>query len=99
MGGMAGPGAFLGTFGAADAADSDRRRKGTSKRPAWGGPRVNHSIAIDFDAMPHMDSDRGRELIALDDALEALAKFDLRKAHVIELRFFGGLSVEETAHS
>ena len=35
--------------------------------------------------------------MALDDALEALAKFDERKSRVIELRFFGGLSVEETA--
>jgi ECF sigma factor len=39
----------------------------------------------------------GRELIAIDDALNALAKLDPRKARVIELRFFGGLSVEETA--
>jgi RNA polymerase sigma factor (TIGR02999 family) len=37
------------------------------------------------------------ELIALDDALEALAKFDERKSRVVELRCFGGLSVEETA--
>jgi RNA polymerase sigma-70 factor, ECF subfamily len=36
-------------------------------------------------------------LIALDEALEALARFDPRKAEVVELRFFGGLSVEETA--
>lgn len=35
--------------------------------------------------------------VALDDALEALAKFDERKSRVVELRFFGGLSVEETA--
>ncbi len=41
--------------------------------------------------------ERGRDLVALDDALEALAKFDERKSRVIELRFFGGLSVEETA--
>jgi hypothetical protein len=40
---------------------------------------------------------RARELIALDDALNALANMDARKARVIELRFFGGLSVEETA--
>jgi RNA polymerase sigma factor (TIGR02999 family) len=39
----------------------------------------------------------GQDLVALDDALEALAAFDERKAKVIELRFFGGLSVEETA--
>ena len=39
----------------------------------------------------------GHDLVALDDALEALAKFDNRKSRVIELRFFGGLSVDETA--
>jgi len=39
----------------------------------------------------------GQDLVALDDALEALAHFDERKGRVIELRFFGGLSVEETA--
>src|SRR5438034_11842543 len=37
------------------------------------------------------------DFVALDDALEALAAFDMRKRRVIELRFFGGLSVEETA--
>jgi len=35
--------------------------------------------------------------VALDDALQALAAFDERKSRVVELRFFGGLSVEETA--
>lgn len=39
----------------------------------------------------------GQDLVALDDALKALAADDERKARVIELRFFGGLSVEETA--
>jgi RNA polymerase sigma factor (TIGR02999 family) len=39
----------------------------------------------------------GPDLVALDDALEALAVKDARKCRVIELRFFGGLSVEETA--
>ena len=39
----------------------------------------------------------GLDLVALDDALEALQKFDERKHQVVELRFFGGLSVEETA--
>ena len=37
------------------------------------------------------------DLVALDDAIKGLARFDPRKAQVIELRFFGGLSVEETA--
>jgi RNA polymerase sigma factor (TIGR02999 family) len=39
----------------------------------------------------------GRDLIALDEALDALAKMDERKSKVVEMRFFGGLSVEETA--
>ncbi len=37
------------------------------------------------------------ELVALDDALNELAEFDARKARIVELRFFGGLSVDETA--
>ncbi len=41
----------------------------------------------------------GRDLVALDDALEALARVDERKSKVVEMRFFGGLSVEETAEA
>lgn len=41
--------------------------------------------------------DRSAEVIALDEALNALANFDERKSRVVELRFFGGLSAEETA--
>jgi RNA polymerase sigma factor (TIGR02999 family) len=41
--------------------------------------------------------ERGEDLIALDDALESLAELDARKSRIVELRFFGGLSVEETA--
>jgi len=48
------------------------------------------------DELPVADDPR-HDLIALDDALEALAKFDERKSRVVELRFFSGLSVEETA--
>ena len=40
---------------------------------------------------------RGHDLVALDDALQALAASYPRQSHVVELRFFGGLSVEETA--
>jgi RNA polymerase sigma factor (TIGR02999 family) len=40
---------------------------------------------------------RGEDVVAVDEALEALAKVDERKSRVVELRFFGGLSVEETA--
>jgi RNA polymerase sigma-70 factor, ECF subfamily len=41
----------------------------------------------------------GRDLVALDDALNELAKVDERKSKVVEMRFFGGLSVEETAEA
>ena len=41
--------------------------------------------------------DRSPDLIALDEALDRLEKLDPRKSKVVELRFFGGLSVEETA--
>ena len=40
---------------------------------------------------------RARDLIALDEALDALAQLDSRKSQIVELRFFGGLSVDETA--
>jgi len=72
------------------------RARASAKR---GGlmKRANHSTAINLDEIPDMRSSRGAELIAIDDALMRLAKFDPRKAQVIELRFFGGLEVEETA--
>ena len=41
--------------------------------------------------------EKAAELVALDDALQALAQLDARKARIIELRYFGGLSLEETA--
>jgi RNA polymerase sigma factor (TIGR02999 family) len=44
-----------------------------------------------------MARDRSAELVALDEALTRLAAFDARKSRVVELRFFGGLSVDETA--
>ena len=44
-----------------------------------------------------MTNERAAELIALNEALEELAAFDTRKSQVVQLRFFGGLSLEETA--
>ncbi len=41
--------------------------------------------------------ERAAELLVLDDALQSLEKFDTRKCRIAELRYFGGLSVEETA--
>jgi RNA polymerase sigma factor (TIGR02999 family) len=44
-----------------------------------------------------VSADRGAEIIALDEALSTLAEFDERKSRIVEMRFFGGLGVEETA--
>ena len=52
---------------------------------------------VTFDEGLAVSNEPTQDFIALDDALQALARFDERKARVIELRFFGGLSVEETA--
>ena len=54
-------------------------------------------ILIDLGEAAEIPSGRTRELVALDDALLALADLDRRKSRIVELRFFGGLNVEETA--
>ena len=72
------------------------RARLTTKR-GGGVERVEHSTAIDFDAMASPQSERAEQLCALDDALAALASVDSRRAQVVELRFFGGLTVEEAA--
>jgi RNA polymerase sigma factor (TIGR02999 family) len=53
-------------------------------------------VALD-EALLVASDERGADLVALDEALEELAKLDARKSKIVELRFFGGLSVEETA--
>jgi RNA polymerase sigma factor (TIGR02999 family) len=75
----------------------DAARVRASVKRGGRAERVDHPTGIDFDQIPDLSSQRDRELIAVDDALEALAGLDPRKARVIELRFFGGLSVEEAA--
>jgi RNA polymerase sigma-70 factor, ECF subfamily len=69
----------------------DRARRRVAAKRGGASPQVN------LDEVPDMGSGRARELIALDDALTALAKVEPRKARIIELRFFTGLSIEETA--
>jgi RNA polymerase sigma-70 factor (ECF subfamily) len=46
-----------------------------------------------------LSNERGPDLVALDEALSELAKMDARRSQVVELRFFGGLSIEETAEA
>jgi len=52
---------------------------------------------VTFDEGLALANEDGPDLVAINDALDALARVDERKSRVIELRFFGGLSVEETA--
>ena len=54
---------------------------------------------VSFDEGLIVSNERGHDLIALDDALRALAQVDPRKGTVVEMRFFGGLTVEETAEA
>ena len=70
-----------------------------SARARRSGKRGGPALRLNLDDAPELGSSRDRELVALDDALDALARMDARKARVIELRFFGGLSVEETAEA
>ena len=58
------------------------------------GGGVQH-VSLDEAAM--VDGDPDADLVALDDAMNGLARLDPRKVQVVEMRFFGGLSVEETA--
>jgi RNA polymerase sigma-70 factor (ECF subfamily) len=68
----------------------DHARRRNVKR----GADVEH-VSLDDAAVVSMD--RSRDFVSLDDALNALAERAPRKAQVVELRFFGGLSVDETA--
>jgi RNA polymerase sigma factor (TIGR02999 family) len=75
----------------------DAARARAAAKRGGQGQRAEHSTAFDLDQVQDVSSSRDRELVVLDDALADLAKMDPRKARVIELRFFGGLSVEEAA--
>jgi RNA polymerase sigma factor (TIGR02999 family) len=66
------------------------RRRGYAKR---GG----NAMRVPLDEALAGVEERGIEVLALDEALESLSKIDARKSRVVELRYFGGLSVEETA--
>jgi len=69
----------------------DRARRRVAAKRGGNAAKVN------LDELPDLSEGRAGELIALDDALNALVEIDPRKERVVELRFFGGLSVEETA--
>ena len=71
----------------------DHARDRQSLKRGWGALKVSLEKALIVCA------DRDEDLVALDDALVRLATIDVRKSKVVELRFFGGLSVDETAEA
>jgi len=75
------------------------RRRLTAKRGGNAQPlqRAGTIEPLNINELPDLSRRRAAEVIALDDALNALDRIDPRKARVVELRFFSGLSVEETA--
>jgi RNA polymerase sigma factor (TIGR02999 family) len=68
------------------------RERGSRKR---GGA----AYRVSLDEVMVVSPQRDEGLLALDEALGALAVMDARKSRMVELRFFGGLSVEETAEA
>ncbi|HEX6649128.1 MAG TPA: ECF-type sigma factor, partial [Pyrinomonadaceae bacterium] len=63
-------------------------------------PRVDkdaEALHVSLDEALLVSTEKDADLLALDDALKSLAEFDERKSRIVELRFFGGLSVDETA--
>lgn len=71
----------------------DHARKRLAAKRGGGGGRVTWDDALEWT------DERPQSLIALNDALDSLAKFDPRRARMLEMRFFGGLSVEESAEA
>jgi RNA polymerase sigma-70 factor (ECF subfamily) len=71
------------------------RSRGYQKR-GGGAPMLSLDEALIIPAGP---AGAGPDLLALDEALTQLAKLDVRKSQVVEMRFFGGLSIDETAEA
>ena len=69
--------------------DYARSRRYTKRGGEWRQVSLNEAVAV--------FRDRQTDIVALDDALRDLADLDPRKARVVEMRFFGGLSIDETA--
>lgn len=67
----------------------------TKQRDKRGGP----AIKLSLDEVANLSKGRPVDLVALDEALKSLAEIDQRKGRVVEMRYFGGLSVDETAEA
>jgi RNA polymerase sigma factor (TIGR02999 family) len=69
--------------------DYARARNVAKRGGAWHKLDFEHALAL--------PQDQDRNLIAFDEALESLAAIDAEKSKIVELKFFGGLTIEETA--
>ncbi len=74
-----------------------RRLMSAHARRRSAGKRGSNAVPVAFDEFAYPVFDRGMDAARLDDALTTLEKLDSVQARVVELRFFGGLSVEEVA--
>jgi RNA polymerase sigma factor (TIGR02999 family) len=68
------------------------RKRHASKRGA-------SNLTLTLNEAVAVPSNRTLHLVALDDALQGLAALDARQSHIVELRFFGGLSIDETSEA
>jgi RNA polymerase sigma factor (TIGR02999 family) len=71
----------------------EHARANAAAKRGGGAPKLSLDEALTFTV------EKATELVALDDALKSLAKLDERKVRLIELRYFAGLSLEETAEA
>jgi RNA polymerase sigma factor (TIGR02999 family) len=79
------------------AAQMMRRILVESARNRHRQKRGGGAVHVSLDDVQELPDSKERDLVALSDALTGLAKLDVRMSQVVELRFFGGLTVEETA--
>ena len=74
----------------------DGARSRASIKRGGQADRAEYTTAINLDDLPTPGAEISAQVCALDEALNTLAQIDPRRAQVVELRFFGGLTVEET---
>jgi RNA polymerase sigma-70 factor, ECF subfamily len=68
-------------------------------RDRVAGKRGGNAQPVALDEAVVLTKEKSAELIALDEALDRLAKFDKTKSRIVELRYFGGMTIEETAEA
>ena len=75
----------------------DRARDDDHPQTPFAQLRLGHHVHEPFDEAAIVSQEQAADLVALDDALTSLEAMDERKARIVELRYIGGLNIEETA--